>query len=97
MSAPAPLVVLGVVFLLFALTLLIAPLVLVVKRVRTWGGVLGLWISGWGFLLIGLGTALAYRGWGDLIIFGLVTTGVGHLVQRRAGGGENAKSEGAEK
>jgi len=45
---------------------------------------MGLWVAGWGFLLMGVGTHFAYRGWGVLVVAGVLVTVAGHLIQRRA-------------
>jgi hypothetical protein len=57
---------------------------LVVRKIKTWRDVSGLWIAGIGFLLIGLGTVRAEQGWGSLVVPGVIVTTVGHLMQRRA-------------
>lgn len=75
----------GAAFVLFALVLLVTPPVLVAKGARPWRSVLGLWVAGWGFLLIGVGTYFAGQGWGNLVIAGVVLSGVGHLIQLRSG------------
>ena len=87
MSRSEPLALIGVAFAVFAIVLLVIPPYLVGKKARSWRSVLGLWIAGWGFLLIGLGTYFAHRGWGNLAVFGVVVSGAGHLLQRRNSGG----------
>ena len=67
----------------FALVLLVAPAALVAKG-RPWGSVAGLWIAGWGFLLIALGTRFATEGWGSWVVPGVIVTTAGHLIQSRA-------------
>lgn len=76
----------GAAFAVFALILLVVPLVLVAKKRRPWRGVAGLWIAGWGFLLVGAGTYFAYRGWGGVVILGVAVSVVGHVIQRRESG-----------
>ncbi len=83
----APLAVMGAAFGLFGLILLVIPPMLVAKKRRPWSGVIGLWVAGWGFLMVGVGTYFAYRGWGDLVILGVAVSVVGHVIQRRATGG----------
>ena len=72
--------------LAFAALLLSVPLIQVATSVRPWRGVLGLWVAGWGFLLIGIGLLFADRGWGGVVVFGVATAGVGHFLQSRARG-----------
>jgi hypothetical protein len=79
-----PLVFVGGGFLVFAVILLVTPLLLVAKGKKPWPEVSGLWIAGWGFLLMGAGTAMAEQGWGTLVVPGVIVTAVGQLVQRRA-------------
>jgi len=79
-----PLAFVGAGFLLFGVILLVVPAMLVVRKVKPWGDVSGLWIAGVGFLLIGLGTLLAEQGWGGIVVPGVIVTTVGHLMQRRA-------------
>ena len=86
MSPPAPLALMGAAFAAFALVLLVTPPILVVRKARPWRGVVGLWVAGWGFLLMGLGIYFAHRGWGNLVMLGVVVAGVGHLLQFRASG-----------
>ena len=87
MTQIQPLSFIGTGFLVFALVLLAVPMLLVGKKAKPWRDVTGLWIAGWGFLLIGLGTLFAHRGWAGLVVPGVVVTTVGHLMQRRVGGG----------
>ena len=87
MSPSQPLALVGVGFAIFAAVLLLVPPYLVSRKARTWHGVLGLWIAGCGFLCIALGTYFAHRGWGNLVVFGVVVSGAGHLLQRRNTGG----------
>jgi hypothetical protein len=87
LSPSKPLSLLGAGFAVFALILLVAPPILVAKKARSWHGVVGLWVAGWGFLLIGIGTYFAYRGWSNLVVVGVLVSGVGYLLQRRAAGG----------
>ena len=78
--------------LIFAGLLLSLPLIQVAKSAQPWRGVIGLWISGWGFLLIGVGLHFADRGYGGVVLFGVATAGVGQLLQfrsnRRRGSGD---------
>lgn len=74
----------GTGFLVFAALLLSAPLVLVAKRLRPWRSVVGLWVAGWGFLLIGAGTRWAELGWSGLVVPGVIVTTAGHLLQSRS-------------
>lgn len=83
MDPVSPLSLIAAGFTVFAVVLLLAPVVLVAKKIRKWRGVMGLWIAGWGFLLIGVGTHLADRGWGSLAVAGVVVATAGHLLQRR--------------
>lgn len=69
-----------------AALLLVAPIALVVKGGKRWREVDGLWVSGWGFLLVGLGIVLADRGWGGLVLPGVITSVVGQVVQKRRTG-----------
>ena len=85
MSSSQPLGFIGAGFILFAVVLLVVPLLLVVKKTKPWGDVAGLWVAGWGFLLIGVGTWYAQQGWGGVVVPGVIVTTVGHLMQRRAG------------
>lgn len=84
MTPSRPLSLVALAFALFGVVLLVTPLVLVMKKIQTWPRVQGLWISGWGFLLIGAGTHFAYRGWSSLVVLGVLVTGAGHLMQRSA-------------
>jgi hypothetical protein len=45
--------------------------------------VIGLWVSGWGFLLIGVGLHFADRGFGGVVVIGIATAGVGHFLKSR--------------
>jgi len=85
MTQLQPLGFVGLGFVAFAAVLLAVPVVLVVKKARPWRDVAGLWVAGWGFLLIGLGTWFAQRGWAGVVVPGVVVTTVGHLMQRRVG------------
>jgi len=76
--------ILGLVFIVFAAVLLVVPVVLAARELQPWQRVFGLWIAGWGFLLMGLGTRMAEQGWGGLVVPGVIVTTVGHLLQRRA-------------
>lgn len=81
--ASEPLHWVGLAFGVFALLLLVVPVALVVKGAR-WNGVVGLWIAGWGFLLIAMGTRFAAEGWGAWVVPGVIVTTAGHLIQSRA-------------
>lgn len=76
----------GTGFIVFSALLLVVPVVLVARKLRPWRSVSGLWIAGWGFLLIGVGTRLADQGLGTLVVPGVIVTTVGHLLQRRFAG-----------
>ncbi len=69
--------------LAFAAFLLSLPLVQVATKAQPWRGVVGLWVSGWGFLLIGVGLYFADRGFGGVVILGVASAGVGHFLQSR--------------
>lgn len=84
MDATGPLRYVAVGFEVFAAILLVVPVVLVFNGTRSWHDVWGLWVAGWGFLLMGVGTQFASRGWGDLVVFGVLVTAAGQLIQRRA-------------
>lgn len=85
MTSPStPLALLGAAFAVFSGVLLAIPPYLVRKGARPWRDVFGLWVAGWGFLLIGLGTFFAHRGWGGVVVVGVVVSGAGHLLQLRA-------------
>lgn len=83
MPTMQPIMFIGMGFMAFALALLVVPVVMVVKKVKPWRDVAGLWIAGWGFVLMGVGTVFADRGLGGLVIPGVIVTTVGHLMQRR--------------
>ena len=83
MTAMQPIVFIGMGFMAFALVLLVVPGVMVLKKVKPWKDVSGLWIAGCGFALIGVGTVFAHRGLGALVIPGVIVTTAGHLMQRR--------------
>lgn len=83
MEPVLPLVLMGVGALVLAAFLLVVPLVQVTRRARSWRGVSGLWLAGWGFLLLGLGLVFAHRGWGNAVLPGIVLAVAGHLVQLR--------------
>jgi len=80
-----PLSLIGAGFIAFAVILVVVPLLLVAKKTKPWSAVAGLFVAGWGFLLIGAGTWLAPQGWGGLVVPGVIVTTVGHLMQRRVG------------
>ncbi|GMV07472.1 MAG: hypothetical protein AMXMBFR53_37470 [Gemmatimonadota bacterium] len=84
MSPSRPLTLLALVFALFAVVLLVAPLALVARGAQPWGRVRGLWLSGWGFLAVAAGTHFAYRGWGNLVVVGVLLAGAGQWIQREA-------------
>ena len=65
----------------FGVLLLAAPVIQVLRAVHPWRSVLGLWIAGWGFLLVGVGLGFADRGWGSAVLPGIVTVVVGHFIQ----------------
>ena len=69
--------------LVFAAFLLSLPLFQVATKAQPWRGVVGLWVSGWGFLLIGVGLYFADRGFGGVVILGIAAAGVGHFLQSR--------------
>ena len=69
--------------LVFAAFLLSLPVIQVAMKARPWRSVVGLWVSGWGFLLIGVGLHFANRGFGGVVVFGVATAGVGHFLQSR--------------
>jgi hypothetical protein len=71
--------------LVFAAFLLSLPLIQVAKKAQPWRGVVGLWVSGWGFLLIGVGLYFADRGFGGVVLLGVATAGVGQFLQARSG------------
>jgi hypothetical protein len=83
-----PLLIIGT--LVFATLLLSLPLIQVAMKARPWRGVIGLWVSGWGFLLIGVGLHYADRGFGGVVILGVATAGVGHFLQARNGRGRTS-------
>ena len=72
--------------LAFAALLLSLPVIQVAMSARPWRHVIGLWVSGWGFLLIGVGLFFADRGFGGVVVIGVATAGVGHFLQARYGG-----------
>ena len=78
--------------LVFAALLLSFPVIQVAKSAQPWRGVIGLWVSGWGFLLIGVGLHFADRGYGGVVLLGVATAGVGQFLQsrknRRRGSGQ---------
>lgn len=82
-SASPLLTYVGFGFILFAGVLLAVPVALVLKRVQPWKGVIGLWVAGWGFLLIGLGVRWLDQGGGGFLVPGVIVTTVGHIIQRR--------------
>lgn len=86
MTPGGPLLFIGGGFLLMAALLLVAPIVVVWRRGKPWREVDGLWVAGWGFLLVGLGIVFAQRGWGGLVLPGVITAAIGHVVQRRRTG-----------
>ena len=69
--------------LVFAALLLSLPLIQVAKSAQPWRGVIGLWVSGWGFLLIGAGLHFADRGYGGVVLLGIAAAGVGQFLQSR--------------
>jgi hypothetical protein len=69
--------------LILAALLLSLPVIQVAKSAQPWRGVIGLWVSGWGFLLIGVGLHFADRGYGGVVLLGVATAGVGHFLQSR--------------
>jgi hypothetical protein len=83
MTTARPLTFIGLGFMAFAMVLLVVPVVMIVKKVKPWRSVSGLWIAGWGFALIGVGTVFADSGLGALVVPGVIVTTVGHLMQRR--------------
>ncbi|HKJ03415.1 MAG TPA: hypothetical protein VJ997_13200 [Longimicrobiales bacterium] len=85
MTGIEPLGFVALGFIIFSLVLLAVPIILVAKKTKPWRDVAGLWIAGWGFLLIGLGTWFARAGWAGVVVPGVVVTTVGHLMQRRVG------------
>jgi hypothetical protein len=87
MTPAGPLLLIGAGFLVMAFLLLVAPIVLVASRRKPWREVDGLWVAGWGFLLVGLGIVFSHRGWGGLVLPGVVAAAIGHVVQKRRTGG----------
>jgi hypothetical protein len=83
-----PLLIAGT--LVFATLLLTLPLIQVAMKARPWRSVIGLWVSGWGFLLIGVGLQYADNGFGGVVILGVATAGVGHFLQGRKGRGRTS-------
>lgn len=83
MESSSLLTIAATAFAGLALLLLTVPPLLVAKRKQPWRGVVGLWVAGWGFLLIAAGAGFAHRGWGNLAVAGIVLSGVGHVVQSR--------------
>ena len=69
--------------LVFAALLLFLPVIQVAMKARPWRSVVGLWVSGWGFLLIGVGLHFANRGFGGVVVFGVAIAGVGQFLQSR--------------
>lgn len=84
MSPSRPLTLLALAFAFFAVVLLLAPLALVGRGAQPWHRVRGLFISGWGFLIVAAGTHFAYLGWGNLVIIGVLLAGAGQWIQSRA-------------
>lgn len=76
--------VLGYGAMVFAGLLLAGPTAQVFRGKQAWGAVLGLWISGGGFLLIGVGLAFAASGAAPAVLPGIILTAVGQFVQQRA-------------
>lgn len=70
--------------LAFAAVLLVAPAVQVLRGRQTVRAVAGLWISGVGFVLIGLGLAMLDRGLEGAVLLGVAVAGAGQLRQARA-------------
>jgi hypothetical protein len=85
MTPLRPLTFVAIAFAIFGSILLVSPVLMVLKRARAWDGVVGLFIAGWGFMLLGAGTYFADRGWGNLVVLGVLVTTAGHLIQGRAG------------
>ena len=85
MNPSRPLTLVAIAFAVFGVVLLVSPVLMVVKKARPWKSVMGLFIAGWGFMLLGAGTHFAYRGWGNLVVLGVLVTTAGHLVQSRSG------------
>ena len=83
MDASRPLTLIGTGFLVLALLLLAVPVILVARKLRPWRGVVGLWVAGWGFLLVGVGIGYVGRGWGGLVVPGVALATVGHFMQWR--------------
>ncbi len=69
--------------LLFGAVLVVAPCVQVARDVHPAKRVVGLWVAGSGFLLLGLGLAFPHYGLAPAVLPGIVLTVVGHVWQRR--------------
>jgi hypothetical protein len=79
-------------FALFGVVLLIVPVWLLTTKARMWREVVGLWIAGWGFLLIAVGSYFAPRGFGGLVGLGVLVAVAGHVIQGRATRAERPSS-----
>ena len=75
----------------FAGLLLTIPIIQVARSAMPWKAVTGLWVSGWGFLLIGFGLIFAAQGFGGLVIIGVAVAAIGHFVQSRSAGKRKTK------
>ncbi|MFH1763736.1 MAG: hypothetical protein ABIF09_06040 [Gemmatimonadota bacterium] len=77
--------------LAFSALLLSVPIIQVAKS-RPWRDVVGLWVAGWGFLLIAVGLFFADQGLGGVVVIGVATAAVGHFLQSRYGGGRGPRT-----
>ena len=68
----------------FGCLLLVLPSIQVLREVQPAKKVVGLLISGVGFLMFGTGLAFAHAGLSPAVLPGIVLTTVGHVWQRRA-------------
>jgi len=71
----------GLGMLGFGVLLLAVPVIQVLRTVHPWRSLIGLWVAGVGFIMIGAGLAFADRGWGSAVLPGVIVTVVGHFVQ----------------